>query len=382
MYSEYYRPHRLEDIIGQESVLVQLRRWADRWNQGKPDYQSAFLYGLPGIGKSTAIDCIVNEFGWDKLEIDSADAGNDDGRQTIKSFREFIENAIYTNPYKNKCLIILEECECYKKTYYKAIEDLIEKSVNPVILTANDEFSVKQLTSYFRNNSLMLHFSPLKNYQIKMIVEKVMRIEHLQQPNLDKLIDYSHGDLRYVLNNLQQTDIVPRKETDLIFSIVHDIFRGEWNGDTQGADIDFIWYVVQQNAPNFYDTVYDEPLQEYLARIDILFSHHHRLLHQGDARAAFSLWPYITRLLRSFPLHQKTAKIEIHKAEFKFNKPEKLKAFAEDMHCSQHKAMTEFPDKLRRLWKPIEKEITISFQPKKEGDIFTYLSAVDSPVME
>lgn len=377
MFTEIYRPKTLSEIVAQENAVVQLRRWAETWKEGQPSYKSAFLYGDPGTGKSSSVNAVANDFGWDILEIDTGDEV-----KTIQQFRELIETAIYTNPYKNLCLIIIEECESYKPSYFKAIEKLVEVSVNPIVFTANDEYSVKQLTPYFRENSLMIHFPVLKDYRIKIIAEKVLKAQNLQQPKLDRLIEVSHGDLRYVLNNLQAPEIIPRQSTDIVFGVVHDIFRGEWDGLTEGVKLDFIWYAVKANINNFYDDIYGQSVAEFVADIDLMFAHHYKLLSR-DPRAAFRQDAYVIKILKSLPLHQKTAKIIVPKSEFTAAKVKlpAYQALAKHVHCSYKTARLEFNSYLLNIFKhmPKEKIEEVKQELPREKNLFDYATSQSTP---
>jgi DNA polymerase III delta prime subunit len=376
LFSEQYRPKTLSEVIGQGDAITELRRWGESWNNNNPAYKSAVLYGPPGVGKSSAATALASDLDWDILEVDTSDTV-----KTVKEFKELLENAVYTSPFKNKVLILLEDCDSYTKNFYKVIEDLIEKSVNPWILLLNDEYAVKKITSYFRDNSFMLRFSALRSNRILEITNKVMTENNVIQPKLDDLIRWSHGDVRWVLNNITVLDPVPKRTDDIIFTVVHDIFRGNWKGDTHGIDIDLIWYAVKANINDFYDTVYDQPLAEYVASIDMILAHHRRLFAQGDTRSAFRLRSYVIGMLRLLPLHQKTTKIMLPKSDINYTKDKQRLEFAHAVHCSYKKAGGEldYMDQMFEVWKKAPKiKIKPTEQVSTTKNLFSY--ADDSPV--
>ena len=51
-WTEKYRPKSLDDIIGNERAIIELRKWAAEWNKGIPKKRAVILAGKPGTGKT------------------------------------------------------------------------------------------------------------------------------------------------------------------------------------------------------------------------------------------------------------------------------------------------------------------------------------------
>jgi hypothetical protein len=365
VFAETYRPQHLNEVVGQDTTLIELRRWAQSWVDKKPAFRSCLITGVPGVGKTSAFLALARDFDWEVLEINASDS------RSGKDVQDLIANAVYNaRTYDNrKTLILIEECDEMTKGGLKVLENLIENTQNPVGITANDEYAISKITQYFRENSLRLVFRKLNDFKILTIARNIISRENIYQPNLDKLIKSADGDLRYVINNLEAPEIIPKGVDQTIFAIVHDIFRGEWNGDTQGVDIDFIWYTVKLNINNFYDTIFDKPVRDFVARIDIMYARMYRY-------QVFTQKRFVSSMLRRLPMHQKTAKIVITKSDIISVKNPQIAQYGQYCHMSYKKANSEILDMpgIFQLWKKMPKvKVEKQPEPTKQGvDLFSY----------
>jgi hypothetical protein len=343
-----YKPNSLSTVLGQETALFELKRWAESWKEGRPAYKSTFLYGPPGTGKTSAVNALASDFSWNVVELNASERPKDD------EIVEQLSIASQFSSIKGLNLIIIEEIDGLvtgrplKKTL-QSLEKIIDGTHNPIAITCNDEYALRRVTPYFKQSSLTLRFSPLKEFRIKAFLEEVMRREKIEQPNLDKLIEYSNRDLRYCLNNLQLVELSPRHEDQAIFGILHDIFRGEWDGDNYGIQPELIWYGIQSNIDNFYDDIYGMPVAEYKAVVDMMFARKRIIGSKQGVSESFRMMKHINALFKCLPMHQKTAKIEIHPNPFKQVTDENIQDYARAHHMSYKKACGElhsFPELL------------------------------------
>ena len=73
MWSDVYRPARIEDMVGNEEARMDVAKWLLKWVDGtKP----LFLIGPPGVGKTTIVKALANQLNYDLIEMNASDARN------------------------------------------------------------------------------------------------------------------------------------------------------------------------------------------------------------------------------------------------------------------------------------------------------------------
>ncbi|MGA3359575.1 MAG: AAA family ATPase [Halobacteriota archaeon] len=135
---EKYRPRTLLEVRGNRKAVEELRQWALHWPSDK---LAALLYGKPGTGKTSAAAALAADMGWQLLELNASDKRT----QGIinETAGEASKSASLLNTQK---LILLDEIDNLHGTSdrggAKAVTELVKKTRAPVILTANDLYSV------------------------------------------------------------------------------------------------------------------------------------------------------------------------------------------------------------------------------------------------
>src|SRR5574341_99977 len=73
MWSEVYRPQRVEQMVGNEDGRLTVLKWLEKWVSGtKP----LLLLGPPGVGKTTLVHALARQFGFDLIEMNASDTRN------------------------------------------------------------------------------------------------------------------------------------------------------------------------------------------------------------------------------------------------------------------------------------------------------------------
>ncbi len=175
------------------------------------------LYGPPGTGKTSTILALARRiYGSDNmrqmvLELNASDdRGIDVVREQIKTFASTKQifsmggtrgGSVGIAGYK---LIILDEADAMTNTAQMALRRIMEK------YTANTRFCIIANYSHKLSPALLsrctrFRFSPLKEKDIRTLVDKVIDEEHvkIQPAATDALVTLSKGDMRRALNVLQ-----------------------------------------------------------------------------------------------------------------------------------------------------------------------------------
>ncbi|KAF8861508.1 P-loop containing nucleoside triphosphate hydrolase protein [Acephala macrosclerotiorum] len=209
---EKYRPDTLEDVSGHQDILATINKFVDT-NR----LPHLLLYGPPGTGKTSTILALARRIYGAKnvrqmvLELNASDdRGIDVVREQIKTFAStkqiFTMNASSNSSasiaaYK---LIILDEADAMTSTAQMALRRIMEK------YTANTRFCIianytHKLSPALLSRCTRFRFSPLKEPDIRVLVDKVIEEENVQitADATNALVKLSKGDMRRALNVLQ-----------------------------------------------------------------------------------------------------------------------------------------------------------------------------------
>jgi replication factor C subunit 3/5 len=226
---EKYRPNTLEDVSGHQDIIATINKFVD---QNRLPH--LLLYGPPGTGKTSTILALARRiYGAANmrqmvLELNASDdRGIDVVREQIKTFAS--TKQIFAmggggaassggaggkggsggggsggNAAAGFKLIILDEADAMTNTAQMALRRIMEK------FTANTRFCVIANYSHKLSPALLsrctrFRFSPLKEGNIRSLVEKVVEEENVKIDGeaVDALVRLSGGDMRRALNVLQ-----------------------------------------------------------------------------------------------------------------------------------------------------------------------------------
>lgn len=213
-WTEKYRPKSLSAIVGNDSAIRSIRRWADSWSRGTPRYKALVLRGDPGTGKTSASLALANDMGWDFIEMNASDhrnaasirkvAGAGAVNQTFTLEGDFLSSSVG----KRKLVIIDEADNLFGREDYggaKAIVDTIRESAQPIILIVNDYYELTRRASAIKTLTERAFFRRLNPSDIIFVLESIVRKEgvRVDKSVLTKIAENCGGDMRAAVNDLQ-----------------------------------------------------------------------------------------------------------------------------------------------------------------------------------
>jgi len=150
-----YRPRTLSEVRGNHKAVEELRKWALNWPAEKT---AALLYGKPGTGKTSSAVALANDMGWHVLELNASDKRTQGAISVTAGAAS--QNASLQNAQK---LILLDEIDNLHgnsdRGGAKAVTELVKKTREPVILTANDLYGV---SSTLRGHCKLIAFFAIR----------------------------------------------------------------------------------------------------------------------------------------------------------------------------------------------------------------------------
>ncbi len=228
-WTEKYRPKSLDDIVGNEKAILEIRKWANAWIDGNPDKKAIILSGKPGTGKTSCAIALAKDYGWTPIELNTSDARNANKIKTVATYgainETFSDNGKFISSKNGgHKLIILDEADnLYERIENsnessdlsdrggkKAIIDTIQITNQPIILIVNDYYSlIKGSGEVLKNICRLIRFyTPYPN-QIINLLKRICLSEgiNIDQKVLQIIADRSKGDIRSAVNDLQSVSI-------------------------------------------------------------------------------------------------------------------------------------------------------------------------------
>lgn len=201
---EKYRPHKLDDVVGNEETIERLKLIVQDGNM-----PHMIILGLPGIGKTTSIHCLAYEmlgpelYQTATLELNASDdRGIDVVRNKIK---QFAQTKIRLPPGKHK-IVILDEADSMTPGAQQALRRTMEIYSN----TTRFAFACNQLSKIIeplQSRCAILRYNKLADDQVLARLLEVAKAEGVKynSEGIKALIFTAEGDMRQAINNLQST---------------------------------------------------------------------------------------------------------------------------------------------------------------------------------
>lgn len=198
MWSEIYRPERVEQMVGNEDARLAVLKWLQKWVSGtKP----LLLLGPPGVGKTTLVHAIAKQFGFDLVEMNASDTRN---RESLHARITPVMNNV--SIFGTKTLLFLDEVDGISGREDSGgldlLVDMMKEPTVPVIMAANQKSAkTKELAKVCKT----VEFAPVPPRLLLMFLEHVLASEGEKLGPGDKIaiVNDSRGDIRTLLNSAQ-----------------------------------------------------------------------------------------------------------------------------------------------------------------------------------
>lgn len=198
MWSEVYRPKRVEQMVGNEDARLAVLKWLEKWVSGtKP----LLLIGPPGVGKTTLVHAIADQFGLDLVEMNASDTRN---KQSIQERIGPVMNNV--SLFGIKSLLFLDEVDGISGREDSGgldlLVDMMKEPTVPVIMAANAKSAkIKDLAKVCKT----VEFAPVPPRLLLMFLEHVLAGKGKKLGPGDKIsiVNNSGGDIRTLLNSAQ-----------------------------------------------------------------------------------------------------------------------------------------------------------------------------------
>ena len=198
MWSEVYRPMKVQQMIGNEGARLAVVKWLSGWVDGS---RPLLLIGPPGIGKTTLVHTLSQQFNYDLIELNASDNRNKIGLQN-RIMPIFHNEGLFGR----KMLLFLDEVDGISgREDTGGIDSLItimKEPTIPVIMAANTKNTkIKDLAKICK----VIELNSIPPRLLMLFLDHVLK-EEKEQLSLDdkvSVVNNSKGDIRSMLNNAQ-----------------------------------------------------------------------------------------------------------------------------------------------------------------------------------
>jgi replication factor C small subunit len=216
IWSEKYRPQRLNDIINQEHVVDRLKSFVK--NKTIPHMIFA---GPPGTGKTCCAIAIAREMFGENWRQNFQETNASDMRG-IDVIRTRIKNFSRTRPigYSFK-IIFLDEGDALTSDAQNALRRLMEVYSNVTRFIISCNYS-SNIISPIQSRAAAFRFKFLSKENVFEYLDRIIKVEKLKidKAALETIFKISEGDLRKAVNILQASATLGKKITkDIIYEV-------------------------------------------------------------------------------------------------------------------------------------------------------------------
>lgn len=218
LWSNKYRPEQISDLIGNGKNIKKIIQWIKNFKKGKPKYRALFLYGPPGIGKTTIAHIILKKFGYEIIEFNASDVRSQKSvRENISKFLNTINVSFINSKVIKPMGIIMDEVDGMSSGDRGGVSELVkliapkkkepdQTFFNPVICICNNNTEKK--LSELKKFSLQIKFNKPSIYDLQKVAANIILNENI---NIDDdaiqiILLYSQNDFRrltYILEDLK-----------------------------------------------------------------------------------------------------------------------------------------------------------------------------------
>ena len=194
LWVERYRPTSLDTYIGNEHLKSKVQAYI-----ASGDLPHLLLYGRAGTGKTTLAKLLVNNIECDYLYINASD------ENSVDVVRNKVRNFASTIGFKDKKVIILDECDYITPNAQAALRNVMETFSRHTrfILTCN---YVERIIDPIQSRCQPFQIVPPSRKEVAVHLNSILKQEGVEfkMDDVATLVNGGYPDIRRVINFAQR----------------------------------------------------------------------------------------------------------------------------------------------------------------------------------
>lgn len=292
-WTEKYRAVSLKDFRGQDEAIARLKYFVINFRKGK---KAAILYGPAGIGKTSLINALAHDMGFEIIEMNASDLRN---REQIESVLN--QASSQKSLFAKSKILLIDEIEgisgYYDRGGPQAISKLIDSARFPIFMTTNNPWDKK--LNELRKRAELVQIKEIDYKAIAEVLKNISAKENIdiREDILKAIAIKSKGDVRAAINDLQSISlskgeidvscIDEREKDEGIFNAMQRIFKAAKidsqllnTFDSVDMPIEQVFLWIEENIPIEYNNG-EEIAKAFdaLSRADVFRGRIHRQQH-------------------------------------------------------------------------------------------------------
>ncbi|XP_070166241.1 replication factor C subunit 1 isoform X2 [Polyergus mexicanus] len=266
---EKYRPKTMKQIIGQQgdkSCAHNLYVWLRDWYKNRQDpkfknsnskqthgqsFKAALLSGPPGVGKTTSVQVVCKELGYDLVEFNASDTRNKtllkeevSGLLSNTTMKDYITEGT-KRKITSKHVLLMDEVDGMAgnedRGGLQELLNLIKNTQVPIICICNDRFNTRVKTISIHSYELRFHKLRVEQIRSSMLSLCFKEKIDISTEDLNRLIESTNYDIRQVINHLEflggrtpHVETTKRKHSNKNFKLgPFDVVKVAFNAEEQ-----------------------------------------------------------------------------------------------------------------------------------------------------
>ena len=216
LWFEKYRPRSLTDILLPSGDIKKAKDWIRDFKARKPKTPNClFIYGEPGLGKTSLAKVLLEEYDYDTCEFNASELRNQ--KQVRESLAEINGNMnvlSFMVSKKRSMGVIMDEIDGMSGNDKGGLTELMNTIFNkkggkekiptgsPFICISN---SVDKKIKTLRDKSVYIKFSRPNKMLMTRLIERILKAENIEIDYIEigKIMSHSQGDYRRLVNILE-----------------------------------------------------------------------------------------------------------------------------------------------------------------------------------